>query len=73
MTYETQNCPDFSTAMPRTGARSNYEVGFCEGVRRGLSDKDAGRFAQGYTHAKQGRTDLLGDCQRYDAGAAFAA
>lgn len=26
------------------------------------------RYAQGRAHAKQGRTDLLGVCQHYDAG-----
>lgn len=26
------------------------------------------RFEQGRVHAKQGRTDLLGNCPHYDAG-----
>lgn len=26
------------------------------------------RFAQGKSHAKQGRTNLLGKCRHYDAG-----
>lgn len=28
----------------------------------------ARRFSQGYSHAKQGRTDLKGQCPHYDAG-----
>ena len=34
-----------------------------------VSDRRAARrFAQGQSHAKQGRTDLLGICPHYDAG-----
>lgn len=28
----------------------------------------ARRYNQGKSHAKQGRTDLLGQCEHYDAG-----
>lgn len=61
-----QNCPDFSTA---TGAPSvlSVEADAASVAAYGLRVE---RFCQGYIHAAQARTDLLGTCSVYDRGAA---
>ncbi len=46
----------------------------CEYLSKNLADYTAAdreafrRYSQGQSHAKQGRTDLLGKCPHYDAG-----
>lgn len=69
--YDLQNCPDFSTAILNQ-AESNRALAFNEACERGMDTFQANRFAQGYTHAKQGRRDLMGTCPIYDAGVEFA-
>lgn len=64
MTFaDYENCPDFSSARPDA---PELKIPF--GDRTGAA---ARQFSQGYIHAGQNRTDLLGQSADYDAG--FAA
>lgn len=69
--YELQNCSDFSSAILNQ-AESNRQIAFNEACARGMDTLSANRFAQGYVHTMQGRTDLHGVGGAYDDGAEFA-
>ncbi len=60
---------DFGTANPsfETGRATAMAYAAADALR--LSDLDARKFTQGFIHAAQGRTDLLGTgSAMYDAG-----
>lgn len=70
MTYATQNCTDFSTSTGFAVAGCNTAAAWAEADRRCLAGRDASMFAQGFIHARQGRTDLAAGP---DVSASYAA
>ena len=64
--YNLQNCDDFATSHHAAG--ENTRRAWVMAAERGLTGTAAKHFTQGYIHAGQGRTDLLGQSEDYDAG-----
>lgn len=63
-----QFCDDFSTAMaaPSVILKAADDAAAAQGFK--TYGREFRRFSQGYCHAAQGRTDILGQCPIYDAG-----
>lgn len=62
------NCDDFGSANPahETGNLTAAAYAAADALR--LTDRDARRFSQGFIHARQGRTPLVGFSHAYDLG-----
>ncbi len=65
---DLQFCDDFSTAIyaPSVILKAADDAAAAQGFK--VYGREFSRFSQGYCHAVQGRTDILGQCPVYDAG-----